>query len=149
MVQRLDHYNRAISEKIHTVFQASYAVEAKLLDAIEFPPLQRSIDHLVQSQTEFYGIGKADGLSAVIEIKVKVDSVHIQSLVVDPDYFRRGMAKMLVAFVLQTHTTNSFTVETGVANLPAIALYKSFAFVETHQYDTDHGIRKVHFVKMV
>jgi ribosomal protein S18 acetylase RimI-like enzyme len=40
---------------------------------------------------------------------------------------------------------NRMTVETGLDNKPAIALYESFGFKEVKQYDTDHGIRKIRF----
>ena len=49
--------------------------------------------------------------------------------------------------MLETYETSSFSVETGVLNLPAIGLYQGFGFAETKQWDTDHGVRKVRFEK--
>jgi ribosomal protein S18 acetylase RimI-like enzyme len=64
-------------------------------------------------------------------------------LVVHPKYFRRGIASELITFIFKLFIGNKITVETGLANIPAIALYKRFGFKEIDQYDTDHGIRKI------
>ena len=38
MIKKLNHTNQAIATKMRIVFQESYAIEAKLLNAINFPP---------------------------------------------------------------------------------------------------------------
>ncbi len=43
MIERLQNSELEISNQIHSVFQLSYAVEAKLLDATDFPPLKRPL----------------------------------------------------------------------------------------------------------
>ena len=84
-----------------------------------------------------------------IEIKNNIEAIHIQSLVVDPYFFRQGIAQKLMKYVLEKYQTSLFTVETGVLNLPAIQLYTKLGFVETQQWDTDHGVRKVRFEKHI
>ena len=64
-------------------------------------------------------------------------------MVVHPTYFRQGIGSELLTFIFELFVGNTITVETGLANIPAIALYKNFGFKEVDQYDTDHGIRKV------
>lgn len=145
MIKILDHENQQISEKIHRIFQVSYAVEAELLGAVNFPPLKRTVSEFINSNTSFFGFYQGEKVVAIIEIEPFPSVFHICSLVVDPQYFRQGIAKNLISFILKLLEGNRITVETGLANGPAIALYKSFGFQEVKQYDTDHGIRKICF----
>lgn len=68
---------------------------------------------------------------------------------VDPRFFRQGIANKLMEFTLNTFNSNLFVVETGLENEPASKLYKKFGFVEVKQWDTDHGIKKVKFEKKI
>ncbi len=99
------------------------------------------------AETQFYGFHIEQDLVAVIELDILKQSIHIQSLVVHPEYFRQGIAGKLIQFVFDNFKTNRLTVETGVDNLPAVRLYKNYGFEEIKQYDTNHGIRKVRFEK--
>ena len=147
MIQKIDHTERTVSSAIRDVFQVSYAVEAKLLNAVNFPPLQRDLASFVHSKNNFYGYFKNIILVAVIEINETDAYTHIQSLVVIPSYFRKGIGKELMEYVLNLYTSNLFMVETGLANIPAIQLYKSLGFREVKQWDTAIGIRKIRFEK--
>ncbi len=143
MIVKLDHTNPAVAEKIRLVFQISYVVEAELIGATYFPPLKRPLTEFMITQTQFYGLHQQDELAAVIEIKTDKESTLIQSLVVDPKFFRQGLGGKLVRFALDNFSAGDFYVETGAANDPAILLYEKFGFKETKQYDTAHGIRKI------
>ena len=145
MVRILDHENQQIAETMHRIFQVSYAVEARLLDAKDFPPLKRTVNDLMKSATSFFGFYQGEKVIAIIEIEPFPSVFHICSLVVDPQYFRQGIAKNLLNFTFKLLEGNRITVETGLANRPAIALYESFGFKEVKQYETDHGIRKIRF----
>ena len=70
-------------------------------------------------------------------------SAHVDSLVVHPDHFRRGRGEALLGFVMRTGSAKAFTVETGAANAPAIALYEKLGFVVVGTYRTPVGIEKV------
>ena len=143
----INHKNKDQAQKIYRVFQVSYAIEAEILKAVDFPPLKRTILDFIDSETLFLGYEKDQKLAAVIELDIQKKSIHIQSLVVDPQFFRHGIAGKLIDFVFENYNTRLFTVETGLENLPAVMLYKKYGFVETMQYDTNHGIRKVRFEK--
>lgn len=145
MIKKLDHKIIGISEKIRSIFQSSYAVEAKLLQAKDFPPLKRAIDDFLNSETEFYGYYENQEIVAVIEIENNKDSTHIQSLVVNPKFFRQGIAQSLISYLFDSLDSSIYTVETGAENQPAVTLYKKNGFVEIEQYYAEFDIRKVRF----
>jgi len=145
LISTLDHSNKVIAGKIREVFQESYAVEAKILKAVDFPPLKRSFEDFINSTNSFFGYTIEQKLAGITEIKDETEFVHIQSLVVKPDYFRQGIAQQLMDFVFKNYVTPKFMVETGIENTPAVHLYLKNGFTEIKQWDTDHGVRKVRF----
>ena len=145
MIKKLQHTNLEIAREMRAIFQVSYAVEAQLLNAINFPPLQRPLKNYVESNTTFFGYHIKDEIVAIIEVSSKEQTTHINSLVVSPKFFRQGVAKQLMEFVLTNFDSEIFTVETGLKNIPASKLYTSFHFKEVRQWDTDHGVRKIRF----
>ena len=147
MIEKLKNSNLETAKKMRLIFQASYKVEAKLLNATNFPPLKRPLENYTESNTEFYGYSTNKVLAAVVEIDTNNDYLLIRSLVVHPNFFRQGIAGKLLTFIFETFKSNLFVVETGLENGPATKLYEKFGFVEVHQWDTNHGIRKIKFEK--
>ena len=149
MITNINNKKEDIAKEIRNIFQAAYTIEAELLDVIDFPPLARTISQFLISENKFYAYYLTHDIAGVIEIDNKIDFIHIQSLVVYPRYFRKGIARKLIQFILDTYESTIFTVETGIENHPAIRLYESFDFKEQYQWDTDHGVRKVRYEKRV
>ena len=149
MIIKINNKENKIAEEIRAIFQASYTVEAKMLKAVDFPPLKRTVSQFLKSNAEFYAYYLAENIAGVIEIENDEDLTHIQSLVVYPKYFRNGIGRKLVQFILDNYKAKIFTVETGVDNHPAIKLYKNFGFQEQGKWDTNHGVRKVRFEKRI
>ena len=149
MIIKINNKKNKIAKEIRAIFQVSYTVEAGILKAVDFPPLKRTVSQFLNSNSEFYAYYLIKNIAGVIEIENHEDLTHIQSLVVYPKYFRNGIGRKLVQFILDTYKSRIFTVETGIDNHPAIKLYKSFGFQEQEQWDTDHGIRKVKFEKRI
>ena len=149
MIIKINNKKHEIANKILDIFQSSYAVEAQILKAVNFPPLQRTVSQFLTSNSEFYAYYLIKDIAGVIEIENDEDSTHIQSLVVYPKYFRNGIGRKLVQFILDNYKAEIFTVETGIDNRPAIKLYKNFGFQEQEQWDTNHGVRKVRFEKRI
>ncbi|MDA9069727.1 GNAT family N-acetyltransferase [Arenitalea sp.] len=145
MIEKLQNNEIEISKRIRSVFQASYKIEAKLLNATDFPPLKRPLENYVKSNTVFFGYLKNEDIAGVIEIDHNNDYTLIRSLVVDPTFFRQGIAKKLMKFVLDRFDSKLFVVETGLENGPATKLYEQFSFIEVKQWDTNHGVRKIKF----
>ncbi|WP_298512149.1 N-acetyltransferase [uncultured Kordia sp.] len=149
MIKKLQHTSKEIATEIRSVFQVSYAVEAKLLKAVDFPPLKRPLESFLNSDNHFFGYIKKNELAAVVEIHHTTKHTHIQSLVVAPKFFRQGIASQLIKFVFDSYDSDIFMVETGVENGPATTLYRKFGFKEVKQWDTDHGVRKVKFERRI
>ncbi len=149
MISKINNKENKIAEEIRAIFQVSYTVEAEMLKAVDFPPLQKTVSQFLKSDSEFYAYYLIENIAGVIEIENNEDLTHIQSLVVYPKYFRNGIGRKLVQFILDTYKSKIFTIETGIDNHPAIKLYKSFGFQEQKQWDTNHGVRKVRFGKRI
>ena len=149
MIIKISNKEKEIAEEIRAIFQASYTVEAKMLKAVDFPPLKRTVAQFLKSDSEFYAYYLIKNIEGVIEIENDEGLTHIQSLVVYPKYFRKGIGRKLVQFILDTYKSSIFTVETGVENIPAVELYKSFDFEEKDRWDTNHGVIKVRFKKII
>jgi ribosomal protein S18 acetylase RimI-like enzyme len=147
MIKLINNLDPRQAQKMQKIFHASYAIEARLLNADVFPPLQRTIKQYVDTDTAFYGYWIDKHLAAVVEIRTDEYTTHIQSLVVSPDYFRLGIAAKLMAFVLENFPAEIVFVETGVDNIPAIKLYEKCGFNQVEEWDTKIGIRKVKLIK--
>ena len=63
MLKKLDNTKLITAENMHHVFQKSYTVEADLLEAINFPPLQRTIENFAVCKNDFFGYFKDDTLA--------------------------------------------------------------------------------------
>ena len=143
MIVLLEHNTSNIAAEIYEVFQASYQVEAQLIGTESFPPLQRTVRDIAQSQTVFYGAKVDSTLAGVIEIEYFNKQLSINSLTVSPDFFRRGLAGQLMRHVLTTFEIGHAVVETASVNMPAIELYKKHGFVQFKCWTPSHGIQKV------
>jgi len=145
-ITKINHVNRAVAIQIHSVFQNSYRVEAKLIDADDFPPLKRSVSDIVNSKSSFIVFFEGDALAATAEISMDVEyELSINNLVVDPKHFRKGYASKLLEYVLDNYNRDTAVVETATKNLPAISLYQKFGFAQEKRWRTEQNIHKVKF----
>lgn len=142
-ISKLNNKDKAIATEIRRIFQASYKVEAEILNAVDFPPLKRTLENFLKSNTYFYGCFIADEITGITEIWKDESKTHIQSLVVSPQHFKKGVASTLLKHVIDNCKTKKITVETGLKNTPAVNLYKKIGFTVDKDWDTNHGVRKV------
>ncbi len=145
MIAKIDHSNLKISELIYGIFQKSYAVEALLLRHEDFPPLKRGINEIQQSKTSFYGFYSQEELCAVMELEIYENHIHIRSLTVAPEFFRKGIGYQLLCFVRDEFKMDLLTVETGHDNFPAVNFYLNFGFKKNKIWMTEVGIEKISF----
>jgi len=143
MIEKLDNSNVEVSNQIFTIFQNSYKIEAQLIGSLDFPPLLRSAKDIENSKTLFYGFRENECLAAIIEIDIEDKHLEINSLTVDPNYFRKGIANKLINYVLEEFDFSEAVVETAIVNIPAINLYKKHGFVEFKRWTPSHGIPKL------
>jgi GNAT superfamily N-acetyltransferase len=143
MITKLDNSNEDIANQIFIIFQNAYKIEAQLIGTLDFPPLFRSVNDIKSSNTQFYGFSENKCLAAIIEIVIEGKQLGIDSLTVDPKYFRKGIADKLINYVLKAFDITEAVVETAVVNTPAINLYKKHGFVEFKRWTPLHGIEKL------
>lgn len=146
-ITALDPSQAEMAARIYQLFQRSYRVEAELVGITPFPPLERTANQIQTHAQRFLGCWEEDCLAAAVEYEHQTESpgghLSIHSLVVDPSYFRQGVASRLLAHLLTDLRWRSACVETAAANQPAIALYQKFGFVLQKRWRTSHGIDKV------
>ena len=135
-IELVDHRLLPIVRQLHAVQMSAYAQEARLLGAIYFPPLECTVEDVQASAEEFLAAFVGDEIVGAISVDLGEGdkSVNVASLVVAPQFQRRGIGKALMAAVLAAHGGKQLTVQTGVKNLPALALYAQVGFVELRRW---------------
>jgi ribosomal protein S18 acetylase RimI-like enzyme len=146
MMELLEHYSESVAIQIHDVFQVSYKVEAELVGVDDFPPLRRNASVIQSSDSLFLGHRIEGDLAAVVEFTENGEDLSIDSLVVHPQYFRRGLASQLLQSLLAKIPWQNAYVDTAAANSPALDLYRKFGFSESKRWKTADGIEKVRLV---
>jgi ribosomal protein S18 acetylase RimI-like enzyme len=136
VVESLDHRERAVAERIHAIQIAAYSQEAKLLGVPSFPPLRRTLADIEGSDQRFFGAYLGATLVGVIALGGDPSGAawDISSLVVLPECQRSGIARSLLASVVNQFPSRVLTVSTGVLNAPALALYAQFGFLESGRH---------------
>ncbi len=148
MIELLDHSSESVANQIYDVFQLSYKVEASLVGVEDFPPLRRSASDIQSSSSQFLGQWTGVNLVAVVEYAHGGEDLSIDSLVVHPQYFRRGLASQLLQSLLAKVQWQIAYVETAAANNPALVLYQKFEFSESKRWKTADGIDKVQLMRI-
>ena len=143
----LNNHKKNIAQKLYEIWQESYIIEKEIIGAKIFPPLDRTISDFIKSKNNFYSYIEKNNLLGVIEIDCKADSIHIQSLVVSPNHFRKGIASKLIDKVFTLHKSLLYTVETGNDNDPAKKLYESKGFRKVKVCMTEFGVKKIKYEK--
>jgi ribosomal protein S18 acetylase RimI-like enzyme len=135
-VKPVDQADPEMAERIHAVQMAAYAQEALLVGAKRFPLLEKTAHDVQVSGERYFGAFDGELLVGVVCVDLDDDpKVHnIASLVVDPARQREGIASRLMQTVLEKYGVERITVQTAAKNLPALALYKKFGFVECQRW---------------
>jgi ribosomal protein S18 acetylase RimI-like enzyme len=143
MTELLEHHSESVANEIYDVFQLSYEVEAGLVGVEDFPPLRRTQTQIQSSSSQFLGRRIGVDLVAVVEFTQSGDELSVDSMVVHPQYFRRGLASQLLQSLLAKVHWQTAVVETAAANKPALTLYQKLGFAESKRWKTADGIEKV------
>lgn len=145
----LDHRERGVAREIHRLLQRAYSEEALLIGADVFPPLDRTVDDILESDTRFVGCRRAGHLVAVCEVCTGDKKLNIDSIAVDPEHFRRGYGKRILEYVLASHPDDDVSVTTADRNYPAVALFKACGFGESSRRMSSEKIALVTLIRPV
>ncbi|MFD0269487.1 GNAT family N-acetyltransferase [Streptomyces sp. NPDC127106] len=149
-VRPLDLGHDATAAAVHRIGRAAYAVEAELIGFDGIPALRESLAELRERPLRWLGAagtgdeaGAEDGsLAGFLAWEREPDgSVCVDRLCVDPAWFRRGVASLLLrALLAEVPAEWPVTVSTGAANAPAVALYERFGFVRGADFSPVPGL---------
>jgi ribosomal protein S18 acetylase RimI-like enzyme len=139
-VTRLDVAEPAVAEAVLALQRRAYRVEADLVGFDTIPPLRESPAEL-QSCGETFLAAVVDGtLAGLVSWKRVADTLDLHRLVVDPAFFRVGIGRALVRAAEASEVgVRRVIVQTGAANEPAKALYRSEGFHEAGQREVVPG----------
>jgi ribosomal protein S18 acetylase RimI-like enzyme len=144
----IDQRDSSIAKAIRDVQRAAYAVEAELTGFDGIPPLHESAELIRTLDLIVLGMHERERLVALIGYIRLGDTVDIDRVAVHPDYFRRGFGRRLVETV-QRHEADAttFTVSTGRANAPAVALYEQLGYAVAEHVTLPDGIEITRFIR--
>jgi len=149
-ILQLDIRDPMIAEEIWRLQHKAYAVEAQLIRFQAIPPLLDTVATLQSCEETFYGIRIEDELAAAISCEITDHAVTICRMMVHPEHFRKGYAKLLLAeFERRNETADSFIVSTASANYPAVRLYEATGFSATKVWEPLPGLQLTQFKKVV
>ncbi|MGG3917486.1 GNAT family N-acetyltransferase [Parageobacillus thermoglucosidasius] len=124
MIQEINIAASEWAEAVLRLQLRSYAVEAELIGWANLPPLQDTVAMVQQCGERFFGYMKQGQLAGAISYERTKTAVHICRLMVDPGFFRQGIASALSKFVChKERDACNITVMTGSANTPALCFY--------------------------
>jgi ribosomal protein S18 acetylase RimI-like enzyme len=147
LIQLLDNKNSVAAEQIVKLQKASYKVEAELIGFMQIPPLLELPEDILNSEETYYGYFVEGNLGGIISYTIDKGVLDICKVAVHPDFFKRGIATKLIKLVEQVDGIKSIIVSTGLKNEPAVKLYTSLGFVETHVCEVAQGVHIIHFEK--
>ena len=142
MIQLLNHREPDMANAIHQLSLNAYRVEADFLGVDLFPPLNEKIASILNSHSQFYGCYMDSLLAGVMELEGDVEK-SVNRLVVDPLFFRRGIATRLLDAGKAMGKT--LRVSTAKANTPAVRLYQQSGFRLIDTFLIDDAIHIVVF----
>jgi ribosomal protein S18 acetylase RimI-like enzyme len=149
VIQPLDLSNVLTALQVFGLQKLAYTVEANLIGRSDIPPLLETLQELQSSAETFYGYFKDQVLAAAISYKHDEEVLDIYRLMVHPDYFRQGLAGLLLEFIeTQEPQCSHIVVATGSLNTPAIGFYKSRGFREVSSYEVTAGFSITTFEKI-
>ena len=127
MVEPIDVSDRRIAARVLNIQRAAYGIEAGLIGFEGIPALAENLEDLMESAylLGWTGIRFEGSIVAAMATRTERGVCDIDRLVIDPAWFRRGLARSLVSTLADRRTV---TVSTGATNLPGIELYESMGF---------------------
>ena len=135
-VRSVEHCNARVAAELHAVQFAAYSQEAQLLGVRNFQPLMRTVSEVQRSGEAYLAafVGARMVGAIGVEPANERQGTCIASLVVLPEFQRRGIATRLLAAVVAACGGKALHVQTGIKNEPALALYARAGFVQARRW---------------
>ncbi|AXI07901.1 GNAT family N-acetyltransferase [Oceanobacillus sp. 143] len=147
MIKTLNNKDQQIAEEILAIQVPAYEIEADLIGFHGIPQLKDTVETVMASKENFKGFFLEHQLVGFISYEETKSEVDICRLVVDPEYFRQGIARSLLLELIQRATGRKILVSTGSKNVPAITLYEEFGFARYHEVEIARGIYLSQFAR--
>lgn len=151
-IRPLDLTDDATAAAVHRIGRAAYAVEAELIGFDGIPALRESLARMRAQDLHWVGAASAAGeLAGFLAWEERADGgVGIDRLCVDPAWFRRGIASLLLRHALtELFPDRPVEVTTGAANAPAVTLYERLGFTRGADFSPAPGLRMASFQRPV
>jgi GNAT superfamily N-acetyltransferase len=147
-IHSLDLTDIGMAARVLALQLSSYRVEAELIGRDDIPRLHDDVVDIQSCGETFFGSFVGNDLVGVVAYKVLEDTLDLHRVMVDPRFFRRGVARKLIEFVeaLESRTRRS-VVTTGSRNAPARRLYTQLGYVEIGEREVAPGFGVVAFEK--
>jgi len=147
-IRQLDLSDPDAAEEIWALQHAAYRQEAALVGEAALPPLAETVASLQRSNECFYGYYSASGdLTGAVSVLEAEGGMKICRMMVDPAYFRQGIASALLQHLTDdAFPERAWVVNAELRNVPAIRLYERNGF---RQVDTWHPSPQLTMARML
>lgn len=148
LVRPLDLADEATAARVHRIGRAAYAVEAALIGFDGIPALRESPAEMRGRALHWIGAVSPEGeIAGFLAWEAGGDGgVSIDRLCVDPSWFRRGIASLLLRHALtELFPGRPVEVTTGAANVPAVTLYERLGFSRGPDFSPVPGLLMASF----
>ncbi|MFE8701449.1 GNAT family N-acetyltransferase [Cytobacillus sp. FJAT-54145] len=125
----------------------SYKVEAEYIGTYEIPPLKESLQELMDCGETFIGYYEGGEIVGALSYKLEDNEIDIHRVMVDPNHFRKGIARKLIGHVEEHIPSQGMVVCTGAKNTPAVTLYLKLGFEKVRDIEVGHGLVLTQFRK--
>ncbi|SHI80199.1 GNAT family N-acetyltransferase [Lutispora thermophila] len=150
MIKRLNLKDMETANRVMDLQRASYKTEAQIIGFYEIPALVETLDVLQQCDEDFYGYYIDDILAGIISFKIIDDVLDIHRVAIHPNFFRMGIANILINFIERLNRNISkIIVCTGKDNLPAINLYLKNGYKMKKDIEARGGVYITEFEKVI
>lgn len=146
VIRRLTVGDRLTAGRVVAIQRAAYAVEAELIGYDAIPPLNETVDDLLEtSQLDWKGAFVGATLVGIVAWRLDEETLDIDRLAIDPAFARRGYGTRLLESLPEAPVT---TVSTGAANGPARALYEGLGYSLIDEFELNGGLLIVRYQKV-
>jgi GNAT superfamily N-acetyltransferase len=146
----MDVTDREVAEILLKLQIPAYMVEAQLINFYDIPPLKDTVETLQTCGEHFFGYFKENELCGAISYLVKGKTLDIHRLIVNPNHFRKGIAKKLFLFIEEyVEGFDTIIVSTGSKNKPAVEFYLKRGFTVERVVQVNEQLSLTFFEKKI